>query len=417
MAERGLERARAAPDPVSAEAASAFEEALAVLRRSKAILEGVADGVYITDPTGRIRLWNRSVERLTGHRERKALGRSCGEMVGLRVAGEPLDCSAHCALLAACHGGVEVEAEREPGGGKTQSLLVSASAVDGPDGELAEVVHSLRDITAMKLADEAKTMFLATASHELKTPLTVILGFVQLLQGGILRPEQHEPALDAIEKRAKELNRIVDRLLLTARIEAGRATLNIAIVDIRPLVAERTTELTGAVERRIVLDAPDVIPPIVGDGDAITTVFDHLLDNAVKYSPSGEDVHVSLQAHGSTVEIAVVDQGVGMSPEEVRRCFDRFWQAESSDVRRFGGTGVGLYIVRSLVEGMDGSIDVRSVPGEGTTFTIRFRAATDKDAAQLARAVGPEQAPGVGKPTMIHEFMRQIGVPSGGGGS
>ena len=414
-AQAGLERARKSDDPAAAAAIGVFEEAIGVLRRSQAILDGVADGVYVTNPAGQIRLWNRSAERLTGCRESKALGRSCQDILRLRTGEEPLDCSQGCALLARSDGAdeIEVEAERDLSGSKQQNLLVGASVVRGVDDAIVEIVHSIRDITSLRLADEAKTMFLATASHELKTPLTVILGFAQLLLDDLVKDADRQAALEAIEKRARELSRIVDRLLMTGRIEAGRIALNLAVVDLPPIVTERTTALAASAERGVRFDVAEHVPPVVGDSDAITTVLDHLLDNAVKYSPEGQDVTVAVRARSGHVELEVSDTGIGMSADESRHCFDRFWQAETSDVRKYGGTGVGLYIVRSLVEGMSGQIEVRSMPGQGSTFTVRLRQASEQDIALLSGK--PPVEPGVGKQTMIHEFMRQIGVPSGGG--
>jgi PAS domain S-box-containing protein len=413
-AQAGLERARRSDDPGAAAAVGVFEEAIGVLRRSQAILDGVADGVYVTNRGGQIRLWNRSAERLTGCRESKALGRTCREILGLHIGDEPLDCSRGCALLATGSADeIEVEAVRELSGSKQQNLLVGASAVRGTDDEIIEVVHSIRDITALKLADEAKTMFLATASHELKTPLTVILGFSQLLIDDVVQEAERRTALEAIQKRARELSRIVDRLLMTGRIEAGRVALTLGVVDLRPIVTERATALAVAAERNVAVDIADSMAPAIGDPDAITTVLDHLLDNAMKYSPDGEDVVVALRSSPGKVELEVSDGGIGMSPDEVKHCFERFWQAETSDVRKYGGTGVGLYIVRSLVEGMGGAIEVRSMPGQGTAFTTRLRQASEQDIALLSGRAPAE--PGVGKHTMIHEFMRQIGVPAGGG--
>jgi PAS domain S-box-containing protein len=411
-AEAGLARARASDDPGASAAADVFEEALGVLRRSQAILEGVADGVYVTGPTGEILLWNRSAERLTACGESRALGSACGDILRLRVGGRALDCSQGCSILKMANGAgeIEIEAEREHAKGRVQNMLVAVSAVTSGGGQVAEIVHSIRDITTLKLADEAKTMFLATASHELKTPLTVILGFSQILLDEDLGDTDRRTALQAIEKRSQELSRIVDRLLMTGRIEAGRISLNRGVVDLQPIIADRTTALAAARERRIVLNLPDGSPPIIGDPDAITTVLDHLLDNAVKYSPEGEDVVVAIRKHASKIELEVLDLGIGMSPDEAGRCFDRFWQAESSDMRRFGGTGVGLYIVRSLVEGMGGSIDVRSMPGQGSTFTVRFQPATEQDLANDAASSAEES---VGQPTMGSELMRQIGVPGG----
>jgi signal transduction histidine kinase len=157
------------------------------------------------------------------------------------------------------------------------------------------------------------------------------------------------------------------------------------------LIYERATALGEAKDRIIEVDLPDDLPSAAGDASAITTVVDHLLDNAVKYSPDGEPVIVRAIAHlraaapaprgeplgdilGQIV-IEVADAGVGMDPETMEHCFDKFWQADTSGTRRFGGTGIGLYIVRSLTEAMGGSVSAHSTPGGGTTFAVRLDAA------------------------------------------
>jgi PAS domain S-box-containing protein len=396
----------------------AYEVALAALERSEAILENVGDGVFSTDPRSEILLWNRSAQRVIGCSPNKARGAQCADVLGLRVGDLPLDCSDGCALLRLTEGrepGTSVEVTRTGDDGRPQPLLMNVTAIKDVEGNVSEVVHSMRDITALKLADEAKTMFLATASHELKTPLTVILGFTQALRADWLDDNQRKDALGSIERRAQELAKIVDRLLLTGRIESGKIRLELGVVDICELVPERAKSLAMVTGRSIPCDLPADCPPAIADREAITTILDHLLDNAVKYSPDGGDIGVRVVAHRSGVEIEVSDPGIGMNEEGAARCFERFWQAETSDVRRFGGTGVGLYIVRSLVEGMGGVINVRSMLGKGTTFTVRLRRASEAD---LAGKVKPPTTaePGVGKRTMIHEFMHQIGVPGGGGG-
>jgi signal transduction histidine kinase len=271
-------------------------------------------------------------------------------------------------------------------------------------GRTVEVVHSLRDITRLKQAEEAKTLFLATASHELKTPLTVIRGFAEtLLAFEDVDPDRRTAALQAIRLRSEELARIVDRLLLSSRIEAGRVDVSMTRIALAPLLAERIRALGATTGRGIFLDLDPTVPDVSGDVPALAIVVDHLLDNALKYSPGGEPVTVRVQSDGNVVSIDVEDGGIGMDTEQAARCFEKFWQAESTDVRRFGGTGIGLYIVRSLVEAMGGTITVRSTPGSGSTFSLflaHHRARTDlRDAREL------------GESTSIREFMRQIGVP------
>jgi PAS domain S-box-containing protein len=389
------------------------DEAHALLQRTRAILEGIADGVYVTDPSGKIRLWNRAAERIVGVSSPRARGRSCPAVLGLRIDDAPLECSGGCALLAkfgARRAAEGVEACRFRRDLRKQPLLVTVSAIKGQGGDNAEFVHTVRDITAAKQAEEAKTMFLATASHELKTPLTVILGFTEMARANLLGPEQLEQALGSIEHRARQLSRIVDRLLLTGRIDAGRLRLELKAVDLAAILTERAETLAAATGRTLTTDIPPGLPHVIGDEDALATVFDHLLDNAIKYSPGGGDIRLEARTAGPGVEVLVSDSGIGMDEEQTAHCFDRFWQAESTDVRRFGGTGIGLYIVRSLVSAMGGRVSAQSGLGKGSAFTVALQrarpGAADPEAAE--RESGEQ-----GRRSMIGEFMRQIGVPKG----
>ncbi len=415
-AEAALARARTSDEG----AAELYEQALAVLGRSQAILEGVGDGIVITDPQGRVQMCNQAAQAVVSHAGARALGRPCHDVLGLRIDEEPLDCSQGCALLKLLHGkpAHDIEVQRIRRDGREQQLLVRATSVQSGAGEVTEVVHSFRDISELKRADEAKTMFLATASHELKTPITVILGFTQAIRAGWLEEEKLDNALGSIESRAKELSRIVDRLLLTGRIESGRVALDLTVVPLREIIEERAGALATVTERDFTIELDDDLADAIGDPQAIPTILDHLLENAVKYTPEGGDIVIRARARGARVLLEVIDHGIGMSPEETVHCFDRFWQAETSDVRRFGGTGVGLYIVKSMVEGMGGSVAVESVLGYGTTFTISLARARDgaNEKKETEVATKKESENGLGKRTMIHEFMRQIGVPGGGGG-
>jgi signal transduction histidine kinase len=204
----------------------------------------------------------------------------------------------------------------------------------------------------------------------------VINGFAKTLTTRTLPPEKQREALASIRRRGEELARVVDRLLLSSRIEAGRAEVASTEVDLIPIVYERAAELGAATDRQFEVDLPDDLPSVFGDPSAVTTVVDHLLDNAVKYSPGGEPVVVRAQREGGVaVVLEITDAGVGMDPETVKHCFEKFWQADASGTRRFGGTGIGLYIVRSLTEAMGGTVTVRSQAGEGTTFALRLLAA------------------------------------------
>jgi signal transduction histidine kinase len=366
--------------------------------RADVVLDAVGSAVVVTDSASRVLTANPAADRVL-QGEHPLQGQLCQDVLRLHIGERRLDCRDGCQLLALGRSEAartrsddpqdgdepttdhDFEAWRPGRDGERQPLLVSASplpAVDGPDDE---VVHSIRDISRLKQADEAKTLFLATASHELKTPLTVINGYAKTLTTRSLSPEKQREALVSIRRRGDELARVVDRLLLSSRIEAGRAEVSRSEVDLIPLVYERAAELGEATDRQFEVDLPDDLPPVLGDASALTTVVDHLLDNAVKYSPGGEPVVVRASHDGAGSEgsgdvvLEVTDAGVGMDPETVRHCFEKFWQADASGTRRFGGTGIGLYIVRSLTEAMGGAITVRSELGRGTTFSLRLHAA------------------------------------------
>jgi PAS domain S-box-containing protein len=392
------------------ETANLYEQAVAEKERSEAILSRVGDCVVVTDTRGTILEWNDAAERIIGCGKADAVGHACNQIVGLHVGEHATDCSNGCPLLASAEATDAMlgqEAWRMQENDTRQPLLVTVETVKDRDGRVSEVVHSIRDITRLKQADEAKTMFLATASHELKTPLTVIQGFTETLAGNSHSSDDERMALEAMQNRARQLNSIVDRILLSSRIEAGRAKVACEEIALQPILTERARALQESTGREVLADIARDLPDADADSEAVTTIVDHLLDNAVKYSPDGGPVLLTARSDESWIELSVADRGIGMNSEHAAHCFEKFWQAESSDVRRFGGTGIGLYIVRSLGEAMGGEVSVESTPGRGSTFTLKLVRAS----ASRAAAVVEEPEPGVGDPSVIREFMRQIGVP------
>jgi signal transduction histidine kinase len=375
--------------------------------RAGTILDAVADAIVLTDLAGRVRLLNPAAQRLV--HGQAGPGRECSELMQLHDGERPLDCRDGCALLA-LRGATEGVRLWRPRADGTRQPLLATAAVAGGALTGSEVVHSLRDITRLMEAEEAKTLFLATASHELKTPITVIRGFADsLLRRPDVDPEIVRTALDAISRRSVELAKIVDRLLMSSRIEAGQLSLDLELVQVGPLVEERVSAMRTATSREVTLGVGE-LPPVVANADALATVVDHLLDNAFKYAPGEAAVAVTAGEQGGGVVLSVRDEGLGMGPEQVEHCFDKFWQAETGAARRFGGAGIGLYIVRSLVDAMGATITVRSELGVGTEFTIVLP--PPKEAVDVPAQRGVDES-AVGEPSMIREFMRQIGVTSG----
>ena len=229
---------------------------------------------------------------------------------------------------------------------------------------------------AAEAANRAKDEFLAVLSHELRTPLNAVYGWARLLQAGQIRDEQAERALDAIVRNANAQVQLIDDLLDVSRVVSGKMRLDVRPVDLRTVIegaldAVRPAAEAKAIRLQSVLDPRAA--PITGDPGRLQQVIWNLLMNAVKFTPKGGRVQVHLQRVNSHVEIIVSDTGPGIAPDVLPFIFDRFRQADSSSTRAHSGLGLGLALVKHLVELHGGSVAARS-PGEekGATFVVRL---------------------------------------------
>jgi CheY-like chemotaxis protein len=221
-----------------------------------------------------------------------------------------------------------------------------------------------------------KDEFLATVSHELRTPLNAILGWTVMLRSGRLKPDKAAEALETIERSARAQNRLVEDLLDVSRIVTGRLQLKFQPVTLAKVVEAAVAAARPAAEAKsIALQVVfDSLPcEVTGDADRLQQVIWNLISNAVKFTPRGGRVQAQLERAGSHVEIKVSDTGEGIAPEFLPHVFDRFRQADGSIQRRHGGLGLGLAIVRHLVELHGGEVSVESPgPGQGATFTVKL---------------------------------------------
>jgi signal transduction histidine kinase/CheY-like chemotaxis protein len=271
-----------------------------------------------------------------------------------------------------------------------RTLAITAGRL-GDDG--AGVVWTLRDMSERAALERAKSDFVATASHELRSPLTSIKGFVELLdrQAEGMSARQRE-FVGIILRSTDRLVELVDGLLDVARIDAGHAQLELAPVD----VAEAAREVVGLLEPRIAakrqqldVEIAPALPLARADAGRLRQIVSNLLTNAHLYTPAGGHLHVSVDAAHTWVQIVVADSGVGMTSEELEHVFERFYRGPSG-AREAPGTGLGLSIVKSLVDLHGGRIAVSSEPGRGTTFRVRLPVAPPRP----GRRQPPEPIPG-----------------------
>ncbi len=231
----------------------------------------------------------------------------------------------------------------------------------------------VRDITERKKIEQIKDNFVATVSHELRTPMTAIVGSLGLIRTGAIGGIP-QPALDLIEmahRNCGRLVRLLDDILDLERIGSGQVDLKLADVDLNQVIADAASlNRPNAEDRgvRIVIHPLDPAPVVRADGDRIMQVVTNLLSNALKYSPSGEAITITVSERKSRYRVSVSDRGPGVPDEFRSQIFKRFARADSSDNRARGGTGLGLSICQLILEQHGGTIDYESAPGNGATF-------------------------------------------------
>jgi PAS domain S-box-containing protein len=245
---------------------------------------------------------------------------------------------------------------------------------EGADADKVIGFFSLgTDITELRRIDRMKTEFVSTVSHELRTPLTSIRGSLGLISGGVAGelPEAVKSLVGIAKNNCERLIRLINDILDSEKIESGKLRLDLQVVDLRQLVQQTLAANEGFATQHgvsLAIRAPDAPLHVRIDGDRMTQVLTNLLSNAVKFSPAGSPVEVRLSRTGRKVRAEVVDAGPGIPEEFSGRIFQKFSQADSSDTRQKGGTGLGLNISRALIEKMGGTIGFSSKPGVGTTF-------------------------------------------------
>ena len=340
-------------------------------QRQKAMLASIADVVVITDAEGAVVSINRAMERLSGWRQEEAEGRPYEDVCPLVDAkGQPLEPEKR--FLARAIAAREVVASRGydvallTRDGRRVPVSIAAAPILDAQGELLGGVDVLRDVSHEREVDQLKSSLISTVSHELRTPLTMIQGFSELLLTREVDEKNTQEALEQINVSAGRLGLLIEDLLSVSRIESGRLDVRLAPVDLAQAVEEVSALFDR--DRKIRIEADDDFPPAMADGELVIRILTNLLSNAVKYSPPETPIFVTARRVGTSVEVSVSDHGIGMTKAETARLFDKFFRADRPEVRSAGGTGLGLYITRNLVEMQGGQIWAESELGRGTTF-------------------------------------------------
>jgi len=329
------------------------------------VLAAIGDGVVLLDAGGVIRLWNTGAEAITGVRRDAVLGRRAADALpGLHQNAQRIPVTSSGNPATAQTVPIEI-GDRE--------LWLSISGVDYEDG----IVYAFRDLTEERALEQIRQEFVATVSHELRTPLAAIYGSAVTLRREdlALEPSLQNKLLEVIHEESSRLADIVNDLLLASQLDAGSLIVNIVHCDAvelaRGVVDAARTHLPDGV--MLELEEPkDQLPPVAADEGQLRQVLANLVDNAVKYSPGGGDVRITLEPVEGHLRFAVADRGLGIPASEQRRIFEKFYRVDPDMAGGIGGTGLGLYICRELVRRVDGRIWVEANDRRGSVFYVEI---------------------------------------------
>ncbi|HEY8204087.1 MAG TPA: MASE1 domain-containing protein [Pyrinomonadaceae bacterium] len=368
------------------------------LRHFAAIVESTDDAVISKDLNGIITSWNRAAENLYGFSAEEALGQPVSMLIPQeRPDEEPL-------IQARLQRGERIdhyETVRTAKDGRRIPVSLTVSPIKDANGTIIGASKIARDISEQKrvqeeiagllarerearqeaeIANRAKDEFLAVLSHELRTPLTAMLGWLSILRDHRLDNQTTEHAIETIERNAKAQAQLIEDLVDVSRIVGGKLNLEVRPIDLIPVINAAIEVVRPAADaKNIAIDVnyDPKVGPVSGDSARLQQIIWNLLSNAVKFTPKGGSVYVEFRREGAFAEIVVRDTGIGIAPDFLPHAFERFRQAESTATRAHKGMGLGLAIVRHLVELHGGTVSAAS-DGEnrGSTFTVHLPLAT-----------------------------------------
>jgi PAS domain S-box-containing protein len=374
--------------------------------RFRLLVEGVKDyAIFLLDPEGRVSSWNTGAERIKGYTESEIIGQHFSrfypeEAIARRWPWRELE-------IAKAEGRFEEEGWRLRKDGSLFWASVVITALFNDEGVLRGFAKVTRDLTerrrveSLEEAGRRMNEFLAVVSHELRTPLNSMLGWIRLMRSGRLEPDVFERGLTIIERNTVSQAQLIEDLLDVSRIMSGKLRLTIESVDLEPVAKAAVDSIRLAADAKgiqLVLSIDPGVGRVWGDPARLQQVIWNLLSNAVKYTSSGGEVRLEIRSVEASVEISVTDTGEGIDPAFLPHVFERFRQADASPTRKHGGLGLGLSIVKHLVEAHGGTVRaVSEGEGKGSTFIVRLPVA----APQAAPPLRPEASEGTIAPGFV----------------
>lgn len=338
-------------------------------QRMDTLLDSAPDGILILTADHTIERCNRAFARLLGKPVQEIVSTSHEDVIqwAKLSRGPTLEQAEAGGWPLTPNATIYTEGDLERPDKQPLPVGITYAPLLSGEGLLINIIATIRDITHFREADELKSTFISVISHELKTPVALIKGYVGTLrrEDAVWDPEVVDDSLAVIEDEADRLTELIENLLDATRLQAGTLALSRSEVSLA-IMAERLAERfrTQTDSHAIVVDFPENFPVILADEDRLEQVFYNLLSNAVKYSPQGGEILISGQIRPEQVVICVTDQGPGIAPGDIPHVFDRFYRSKEAS-RTTKGAGLGLFLARAVVEAHGGRIWVDPQPEEG----------------------------------------------------
>jgi PAS domain S-box-containing protein len=352
------------------------------------ILGRTSDGIFTITAAGDIASWNPAIERMTGRRRFDVLGKRAADV--FPEVGRALD----GVVASEADDPGDVVVERPDGSVGWLRLRSCRIADDVESGQRLVVAH---DVTAEQQAEHLKRDFVTLVSHELRSPLTPLKGFLRAFVDGLVddEPEARQEYYGIMLRQAERLERLIGDLLDASQIESGCLLVDVQQVEVGRLIRRQVRDLESEYPDRISFRGPSAPLVVEADAGRVEQVLANLVSNALKYSPAGSPVEVRVESRGDVASIAVTDRGPGVAEADRRRVFERFYRVESVARSKTKGVGLGLFIARSLVRAMGGELTLQSTLGEGSTFEFTLPlAATEPDVSTVVRSLAGATAVG-----------------------
>lgn len=349
--------------------AKLYTQARREKQRLDALLDSAADGVLILLPNHRVESCNQAFARMFGDTPQKIVGQEHAEIIRLRnpQKGLTLEKAEAGGWPLTPNATLYVEGDLVRKDGVPLPVGMTYAALLSPEGNLLNIIVTVRDITSFREAEEIKSTFISVISHELKTPVALIKGYVGTLRRDDATWDRTivQDSLQVIEEEADRLTELIENLLDASRLQAGALKIHpsdVALDAVVERIAKRFR--TQSSRHQIAVDLPDNWPIVLADEDRMEQVVANLISNAIKYSPQGGEIHIQGQVLPDQVIVCVSDQGPGVAPQDAPHIFDRFYRSANA-TRTTKGAGLGLYLARAVIEAHHGRIWVDPGPGEG----------------------------------------------------